>query len=487
MSRTLIRASGLALVALAAAVPFVGVPAVAVLSVAAPAAAQIAAPPTEPPEPEAGADLVVYLMTMGEGDLVWERFGHNAIWIHDPAAGTDHAYNWGLFDFDQPGFVRRFIQGRMWYWMDAYDAHLTTRAYMQMNRSVWVQELNLTPAQKRDLAEFLAWNRLPENRFYRYDYYHDNCSTRVRDALDRALGGQIRAQTGDLPSGSTFRSHTRRAAAGDVLTYAGLMAGLGQPVDPEITVWAEMFLPLAMREAVRDLTVTDTLGRATPLVVSERTLFIADRPAMPDAPPRVWPGFLLVGLLVAGIVLGTGHFASRSAGARAGLAVLGTVWLLLAGILGLVLAGLWAFTDHAAAYRNENLLQFNPLALGLAVLWPMLVYRAAGVSRADRAEGWADRANWAEGWAVGLAATVAALSSLGLLLKPVPWMFQVNGDLLALALPVHVAVSVVGWLLVRERRATQPVTRTAHHSPLFTHPDILATHADMEERGGPAG
>jgi hypothetical protein len=429
------------------------------LALGAPVSGQITAPPASPLDLEPGSELTVYLMTMGEGDLVWERFGHNALWIHDPVTGTDHAYNWGLFDFDEPGFLRRFIQGRMWYWMDAFDAHLTAQAYTRANRSVWIQELNLTPRQRHDLAEFLAWHRRPENRFYRYDYYYDNCSTRVRDAIDRALGGQIRDQTVDAPSGETFRSHTRRASANDVLTYTGLAAGLGPDVDREISIWEEMFLPLAMRERVRALTVVGADGREAPLVLSEGTMFVADRPPMLETPPRWWPWYLAVGLLLAALVLGLGHVAAggpsapeggagraaRATGstgaaraARATLAGVGVAWALVAGLLGVVLAGLWAFTDHSAAYHNENLFLFNPLALGLVVLVPMLLYRPG---RADR-------------WAVGVAALVAGLALLGVLLKPLPWLGQVNGELIALALPVHLAVAVVAFLLAtRTNRA----------------------------------
>jgi hypothetical protein len=402
--------------------------------------AQITHPPAPPAEIEPGSELVVYLMTMGEGDMVWERFGHNAIWIHDPVSNTDHTYNWGLFDFDEPGFLRRFIQGRMLYAMDAFDAHRTIQGYAGANRSVWVQELNLTPAQRRDLVQFVEWNRLPENRYYRYDYYYDNCSTRVRDALDRALGGEIRRQTAHAPSGETFRSHSRRLTANDVPTYTGLTIGLGPGVDREISRWEEMFLPLAMRDIVQGLTVDDGRGGRVPLVRSERAVFIADRPTLPDAPPRWWPGYLLAGLVLAGAFLGLGHFAGRSGLARAAFAGLGVLWGLVVGLLGVVLAGLWAFTDHAAAYRNENLFQFNPLALALIALLPALIYRPGRLGA----------------WAVPVSGTLAVSALLGALLKPLPWLIQVNGDILVLMLPVHLAVAVTTFLLAREPSESGP-------------------------------
>jgi hypothetical protein len=401
-----------------------------------PAGGQIAAPPAPPAELEPGSELTVYLMTMGEGDLVYERFGHNALWVHDPVAGTNNTYHWGVFDFAEPGFLWRFIQGRMWYGMEAFDAFHAIQGYPRVNRSVWVQELNLTPAQRRALVDFLEWNRLPENSSYRYDYYYDNCSTRLRDALDLALGGQIRDRTRDLPAGETFRSHTRRVTANGPITYTGLNIGLGQGVDRPITVWEEMFLPLSMRESIRDLTVTGPDGAEVPLVRSEQTLFTADRPPLPQAPPTWWTRYLLLGAGIGGLLLALGHVSSRSRPARAGLAALGSAWTLVVGILGCLLAFLWGLTDHAAAYHNENLFHFNPVALPLAVLFPALIYRPAqpAVRR----------------WAPAAAVAVAALSVLGLLLKLLPGMIQVNGELIALTLPVHLALAVVAVLLSRQ-------------------------------------
>jgi hypothetical protein len=92
-----------------------------------------------------GSHLTVYLMTMGPGEQVWERFGHNAIWVHDAIAGTDIAYNYGLFDFRQEDFLLRFIRGTMRYWMAGFPAREYVETYVRANRSVWIQELDLPP------------------------------------------------------------------------------------------------------------------------------------------------------------------------------------------------------------------------------------------------------------------------------------------------------------------------------------------------------
>ena len=388
-------------------------------------------PTARPPE------LTVYLMTMGPGKAVWERFGHNAIWIHDPVQGTDKAYNYGLFDLRQENFLVRFLQGRMWYWMQGFPAQSYVELYRRANRSVWIQELEMPPEARRELQAFLEWNERPENRFYHYDYYLDNCSTRVRDALDRALGGRIREETFDLATGKTYRFHTRRLTANDPLIYTGLLLALGQPVDPPISAWEEMFLPLAMREHLRQISVPGSDGRQTPLVRSEQTLFESSGTPPPDRPPFWLPVYLGIGLVLGSAIVVLGATAHRSRLARAGLIAVSGTWALVVGMVGLVLAGLWGLTDHTAAYNNENLLQANLLAL--ALLW--LVPKAARGSPSGRR-------------ALVLAAIAAGLSLLGLVLKLLPAFYQMNGEIIALALPIHLGVAGgIAWLTRR------PVTK----------------------------
>ncbi len=380
-----------------------------------------------------GSELTVYVMTMGPGSLVWERFGHNAIWIHDAARGTDRAYNYGLFDFEQENFLLRFIQGRMLYWMQGFDAYMTAELYRRDDRSVWVQELELTPEERVQLRDFLEWNELEENRYYRYDYYRDNCSTRVRDAIDLVLGGRLRAATEAMPSGSTYRSHTRRLTTNDVPIYTGLMMGLGSPVDREISMWEEMFLPLKLREHLRAMTTVDATGQEVPLVRAEMTLYQSGRPPVRDEPPFWWPFYLLAGLVLGGGTALLARAGRTSRPARYAFVLLAGLWSVLSGLGGLVLLGLWALTDHAAAYANENLFQLNPLSLALLALIPAVAF---GVQRRRRA-------------ALGVATAVAAISVLGPLLKVLPWFHQVNAEVIALALPMHLAIAWSVYMLVR--------------------------------------
>jgi hypothetical protein len=361
-------------------------------------------------------------MTFGPGRQVWERFGHNAIWIHDPVHGTDEAYNYGLFDFAQENFVLRFIRGQMWYWMAGFPAERYVAQYEHDNRSVWVQELELPPRARGELQAFLQWNAEPEHRFYHYDYYRDNCSTRVRDAIDRALNGALRQQTATVPAGTTYRFHTQRLTANDPLVFTGLLLALGEGVDRPISEWEEMFLPLEMREHVRHVTVPGPNGTRLPLVRSERTLFESSAPPPPAVPPSWIPWYLALGAAIGGVAFLLAGRVRRSAAAWLGFLVVVGGWGLVVGLAGLVLAGLWGLTDHAMAYCNENLLQVNPLAL-------LLIPAAFQAVRENTRPAW---------W---VALTLVGLSLLGLLLKALPGFDQVNGPVIALALPAQLGIA----------------------------------------------
>jgi len=391
------------------------------------------APPLEPPAPPA-EDISVYLLTMGPGDAVWEVFGHNAIWIRDPRTGTDLAYNWGMFSFDQPGFLPRLAQGTMLYWMAGYPADDMIRSYAAANRDVWAQELRLTPRQRLDLVALLQETDTDANRFYTYDYYRDNCSTRVRDALDTVLGGRLRETTQGVPTGVTWRWQAQRLLQAIPAAYAGMHLLLGSPSDEPIDRWQEDFLPLELMKHVRGVTVPDAQGNQVPLVLQEYQVIDAGRPPAPEAPPFWLPWFLAAGLAVAALLILATMTAARggkgAALARGCAGALAGTWSLIAGAAGLLLVAAWLFTDHVFWFWNENLLQTSPLSLALLVPCALLV-----VGRPVGRVG------------VVLALLVLAVSLLGFALQALPWVDQVNGEVIAFALPVHAAVAWTAWRL----------------------------------------
>lgn len=375
--------------------------------------------------------LRISVVTMGPGAQVWERFGHNAIMVEDLRTGGARWYDYGRFDFGGEDFWPRFLAGRMRYWTADAPAGAAFAAYRAANRSVWVQELALDAEQRRAMRDFLEWNVRPENRYYDYDYFRDNCSTRVRDALDRVVGGAVRAATESVPSGTTYRFHVRRLTAAAPLIYTGVEFGLGRPTDVPVSAWEEMWLPLAVRAHLREVRVRAADGTTRPLVAREYTLFESTAPPPPATPPVRWPWYALLGIVAGGTLALAGRRAAAGTAARRLFVWAGVTWSLLAGVAGVLLAFLWGFTGHTAAHANENLLQFSPFSLGLAVLLP----RAARTLRArHRATG-------------RLALALVVLSAAGLLLKLLPGVSQMNLEAIALALPVH-----AGLLLGLARR-----------------------------------
>ena len=386
-----------------------------------------------------GNSLTVYLVTFGAGDLVWEKFGHNAIWIHDARTNENMTYNWGMFSFNQPQFIRRFLSGNTRYWMQGFELAAMMPEYRAANRSVLAQELALTPEQRLALKNYLTWDSLPENKYYRYDYFRDNCSTRVRDALDRAFGGQIRAATDTLRTSKTYRSETARLTADDLPLYTGIMLALGHRADKPLTVWEDMFLPVPMSAALRGVTIAGPNGTRIPIVRSERTLFEADRAPERSAPPNYLPLFIAVGLVLGGLLIylvRLGETGTRIAAVSAG--ILASLWTFLSGFFGLVVLAAWLLTQHVFMGKNENLLQFNPLSLPLFLVMPF----ALGWGKMSRG-------------VTRLATLIAMLSLLGFVLQGIPGWNQKNGEIIALALPLNLATAWAVYRLAHYKRISR--------------------------------
>jgi cytochrome bd-type quinol oxidase subunit 2 len=189
-----------------------------------------------------------------------------------------------------------------------------------------------------------------------------------------------------------------------------------------------MFLPRVLHDYAATLQIRDSAGGTHPLVRGERVLFQSTRPPEPSAPPRLWSYLLLIGLFVGGVLVWLASKAGRSRGARVTLAVLATLWCVIAGLLGVVLTILWTLTDHRFAHANENLLLFNPLWLILAVC--VAIYVASG--KVARFTGL-------------LAALLAGLTVVALLAHAVFISRQENLAIVLLALPPALALSLITW------------------------------------------
>jgi hypothetical protein len=311
-----------------------------------------------------GTNLEVSLISYGPGETYWERFGHDAIEVRDTVSGESVDFNYGVFDFNESNFFVNFARGHMHYLMDAEYSAPEQASYTQDGRSVTRQRLAFTPQQASALRDFLLWNLRPENAGYNYDYYADNCTTRVRDALDKILGGALKTQLMARAGGMTFRQQTARLMSAQPWLMLVLDLGLGPYADQPLNAWQESFLPMVLQEQLHTVRIDNGHDGKQPLVQSEQLI----SPNRLDVPPVNAPDLRLplaaAGLFLAVVILLTRRWWPI------GYALLSSLYLFAAGIVGILLLVLWTLTTHHSAWANANLFLFNPLTfLLLPTVW----------------------------------------------------------------------------------------------------------------------
>jgi hypothetical protein len=336
--------------------------------------AREAAPATAETQP--GPELSVSVLTFSPGVLVWERFGHNALLLRNHRTGVSAVFNYGVFDFQQEHFFLNFARGRMEYQLDAASLEDTLDWYSQEGRWIEEQELALTPEQLLAVGRFLQHNLAPGHREYRYDYFRDNCSTRVRDLLNEVMGGALAAQLRGVMTPASYRGEALRLMSPDAALALGMDLLLGHAADAPLDLWARSFVPGEFMAALRTVQVDDGHGGRQPLVRAQRRLLDLPAPEGPATAPRWWPVLLLVGLSLAALLV----LLARPRHARIARRAAATVIVGLCaafGLAGLLLISLWLFTDHWAAADNLTLAILHPL-------WWLLIPAGIGLGRGRR-------------------------------------------------------------------------------------------------------
>ncbi|PPE74107.1 hypothetical protein C3942_08690 [Solimonas fluminis] len=369
----------------------------------------------------------IVLLTFAPGPVYWQRFGHNALLVRDVANGEDRVYNYGIFDFRQKNFFLNFARGRMQYRLAVEPLADTLAQYQYEGRWVQAQELDLDAAQSRELAAFLDWNARPENAEYHYDYFLSNCSTRVRDAIDRVTGGQLRRQLEGQRTPVSYRFEATRLMSPVPPLFLGMDAVVAARGDRPIDRWQQSFVPMVLMESLRTARLDSAGGGSRPLLRGELRVLEGGLPE-PERPPSLLPAMAVLGLVLGALLLLLSHLR-KAAPARWGLFGLALLLNLAAGLGGLVLLAVWFLTDHWIMWENRNLLLFSPLCLLLLPAWFRQL--RAGAVAGPTARG------------LSLAAAAGAVLALALLLLPGA---QQNLHWIVLWLPVHAAQA---WILRR--------------------------------------
>lgn len=380
-----------------------------------------------------GVTMRISVLTFGPGDAVFERFGHNALRVQDSATGLDLAYNWGMFSFEEPNFLARFLSGDTRYWVEAFPTPELLAYYAQQDRESVEQELALTPAQRAELAALVAENALEANKFYRYDYFLDNCSTRLRDMLDRVLGGSLKGRFTPLRTEWTFRSESVRLTTPDGLAQAGIDVALGPRADVPITAWESMFIPMRLRDYLREVTVPLEDGRTAPFVRDERVLYRAQRPPEPADRRGLTIGAWGPVLGAWMLILAPVSAASRRR-SRIPAAIMAALFYAATGLLGVLIAGMWLGSAHVFWYNNWNLLLLSPLGLVAAIPAALAVLKGTLSTRTAVL--------------LGVLAGGAVLSAL-----LAPFIAQRMAGPLLLFLPAHVGLAIAIWRHTRSLSA----------------------------------
>src|SRR6478609_1320059 len=226
---------------------------------------------------------------------LYSAFGHSAIRVYDPKNKIDYAFNYGLFSFDQPNFYLNFARGSSFYVLGVQSYPDFEYTYIYYNRSLHSQILFLTTEQKQKVFDFLSWNAKPENKSYRYDYFYDNCATRVRDAFEKALPGEVKFDSTYITTDYAIRDLTEIYLKQQPWGDLGIDICLGLPMDKKASPYEYMFLPDYIESSFDHATIN-----GSPIVKEKKIIYEA-KPEPVTGPPHPW--IVFGALLIITIVL----------------------------------------------------------------------------------------------------------------------------------------------------------------------------------------
>lgn len=287
----------------------------------------------------------VSVLTCNPGSEPYAIFGHSAIRVYDSVAKVDIVFNYGTFDFDDPDFYRKFLRGRLLYFLSATTFDDFLPEYQDGNRIVWEQVLNLTTAEKQAIFDRLLDNLKEQHRYYKYDFLYDNCTTRIRDDIQ-----YIRGTGWITPPQSPIRSFRQQfAKTYDYNPWAGFGIDIctGLPADKHPDTKEDLFLPQNLFDALERAHLVDT-------TIVYNFSKPAGRPAFHWTDPLTicWILFAISAIILAIEIRLCRRFR-----------LFDIVPLTIIGLVGLVMLFLWTLTDHRISHWNLDLLWASPLNL----------------------------------------------------------------------------------------------------------------------------
>ena len=375
-------------------------------------------------------DLLFKIVIYGPSDPIFIWWGHAALIVHNTRWGFARVFDWGIFSYPSDSFLKDFLRERVSYRSAVGPRNM--RPYMEEDRDIVIYTLNLYRRAKQIMLAYAENSVRPENRYYDYHQFRDNCATRIRDIIDMGTKGQFREVFENTPGRLSIRQHVRRFTWFRPFSEWFLCFMLGQVHDRQISVWDEMFLPVEIARNIVDFSFIDYYGAERQLVSSVQIYRSSKyRPPILHRPIPTWPFALKVGFIIATLLFQIKVLSKRYP--RPGRIILGLSQSLLGlffGGIGVVLVFGIFFMSNDYFRQNFNLLFVNPLLLLMVPLGIFSAFRIPFRLNPDKCL----RVLWNG---------VFVLCSFTVLIRLLPFFFQQNYSVQGLVLPVALVLSCI--------------------------------------------
>ena len=305
-------------------------------------------------------DTLAYLLTCGPGTETYSIYGHSAIRVVIPEKHTDIVYNWGVFDFSTPNFAWKFAKGRLDYMLIAVPLKSFLQDYFFEQRYVYSQKINIDAKETHNLIELINDNLKPENIKYRYDFFYDDCSTRIRDLIEKSIGEKLKyppPETGRIP---TFREMVAKYQNPYPWLKFGVDLLMGSTTDKRAVFRDRMFLPIDMKDELSK-SVIHRSDKMIPLLQNPEILLDFDEPVIKQkfftGPPFVFTLVIIIILILAALTK-----------SRKIISLIDIIIYSVFSILSVLMIFFNFFTYHQQTKWNLNIIWLNPFIIVCLVI-----------------------------------------------------------------------------------------------------------------------
>lgn len=293
--------------------------------------------------------IKISLLTCSPGNELYSIFGHSALRIQDQNTGTDIVYNYGTFDFNDPEFYSKFVRGKLLYFLSQNNYGDFINSYASEQRSIAEQFIDLSCQKKVQLQQYIWENMQEENRYYKYDFIYDNCTTRLRDIIEKFQDSGMNTHMIPQAADATFRNALYYYLDRGQMQWSklGIDLLLGSPIDKKMTNREAMFLPEYLEtglDSTKNVKHSLIVTKQYPVSVELRN---NNHHVDFTTPLFIFSALFLLILLVS---------FSRNSYIASGLKIFDDLYFTTFGFLGCLFIFMWFFTDHRQTTHNYNLL-----------------------------------------------------------------------------------------------------------------------------------